>query len=68
MLKIVNTIIKKNIKESKEDIVYLTVSYSINGKNITYDKLKEIRITKKDYIDYVESVKNGIISTKDKSV
>ena len=28
----------------------MTVSYSINGKDITYDKLKEIRITKKDYI------------------
>ena len=55
------------IKKKRGD-AYLTVSYSVNGKDITYDELKDIRITKKDYIDYVESVKNGIISTKDKSV
>ena len=43
----------------------MTVSYSINGKDITYDKLKEIRITKKDYIDYIDSIKkNSEISTK----
>lgn len=44
----------------------MTVSYSINGKPIENDKLKEVQITKKDYIDYIESIKNGIISTKDK--
>ena len=43
----------------------MTVSYSINGKDITYDKLKEIRITKKDYIDYIDLIKkNSEISTK----
>ena len=44
----------------------MTVSYSVNGKDITYDELKDIRITKKDYIDYVESIKDEIFSTRDK--
>ena len=44
----------------------MTVSYSVNGKDITYDELKDIRITKKDYIDYVESIKDEIFYTRDK--
>lgn len=35
----------------------LTVTYSVNGKSITYEELKNIQITRKDYIDYVESIK-----------
>ena len=45
----------------------MTVSYSINGKPIDKEKLREIQITKKDYIDYIESIKNNVnISTNDK--
>lgn len=37
----------------------MTVSYSINGKSIKPEELREIQITKKDYIDYVESMKQS---------
>lgn len=37
----------------------MTVSYSVNGKSIRSEELKEIRITKKDYIDYVETIKQN---------
>lgn len=37
----------------------MTVSYSINGKSVTAEELKEIQITKKDYIDYVESIRQN---------
>lgn len=37
----------------------MTVSYSINGKSIEAEELKEVQITKKDYIDYVEAIKQG---------
>ncbi len=37
----------------------MTVSYSINGKSIKPEELKEIQITKKDYIDYVEAIKQS---------
>lgn len=55
-----------NYIEKKRGDAYLTVSYSVNGKDITHDELKDICITKKDYIDYVESVKDEIFSTRDK--
>lgn len=35
----------------------MTVSYSINGKSIRQEELREVQITRKDYIDYVESIK-----------
>lgn len=34
----------------------LTVSYSVNGNPIAFDDLKKIKITRKDYIDYAESI------------
>lgn len=34
----------------------LTASYSVNGKPIKAEELKDIQITKKDYIDYVEAI------------
>ena len=37
----------------------MTVSYSINGKSIQPEELKEVQITKKDYIDYVEAIKQS---------
>lgn len=37
----------------------MTVSYSINGKSVTAEELKEVQITKKDYIDYVETIKQN---------
>lgn len=37
----------------------MTVSYSINGKSVTAEELKEVQITKKDYIDYVEAIKQN---------
>lgn len=37
----------------------MTVSYSINGKSIKPEELSRLQITKKDYIDYMESIKQG---------
>ncbi len=37
----------------------MTVSYSINGKSVTAEELKEVQITKKDYIDYVEAIRQS---------
>ena len=41
-------------------IKILTVTYSVNGESINKDELKKIQITKKDYIDYIESVKKNV--------
>ncbi len=38
----------------------MTVSYSINGKSIQPEELKDVQITKKDYIDYVEAIRQGV--------
>lgn len=35
----------------------MTVTYSVNGKNVRFEDLKKLEITKKDYIDYVEAIK-----------
>jgi hypothetical protein len=35
----------------------LNVTYSVNGKPITFENLKKIQVTRKDYIDYMESIK-----------
>lgn len=46
----------------------LTVTYSVNGKPIEANDLKNLQITRKDYIDYVEALKKvPIISTMYKS-
>ncbi len=37
----------------------MTVSYSINGKSIQPEELKDVQITKKDYIDYIEAIKQS---------
>ena len=37
----------------------LQVTYSINGENIELNDLIKIKITKKDYIDYVELLKKN---------
>ena len=37
----------------------MTVSYSVNGKSIEPEELKKIQITKKDYIDYIEAIKQS---------
>lgn len=34
----------------------LTATYSVNGKPIKEEDLKNLQITKKDYIDFVESI------------
>lgn len=34
----------------------LTATYSVNGKPIDFENLKTLQITRKDYIDYVESI------------
>ena len=40
----------------------MNVTYSVNGKPITFENLKNLQITRKDYIDYIESIRNkGII-------
>lgn len=41
----------------------MTVSYSVNGKSIEPEKLREIQITKKDYIDYVEAIRQSAVNS-----
>lgn len=41
----------------------MTVSYSVNGKSIEPEKLREIQITKKDYIDYVEAIRQSTVNS-----
>lgn len=38
-------------------IIILDIIYSINGKEINRDELKNIKIVRQDYIEYVESLK-----------
>lgn len=48
------------------EVIYLglVASYYINDKKIKFEELKKIQITRKDYIDYIESLKKKIkIST-----
>ncbi|MGN0414960.1 MAG: hypothetical protein ACI4FX_05665 [Agathobacter sp.] len=46
----------------------MTFSYTVNGKPVTEEELGKVRITKKDYIDFMEAYKRKvIISTKDKN-
>lgn len=35
----------------------MTVTYSVNGKPITFEELKNLKITRKDYIEYIENIK-----------
>lgn len=35
----------------------LTVSYSVNGKPIKKEDLNKLKITKKDYTDYMDAIK-----------
>ena len=41
-------------------MILLTVTYSVNGKPISADDLKKVQITRKDYIDYVETLKKDV--------
>ncbi len=43
----------------------MTATYSINGTKIDYDKLSNIEIKRKDYIEYMEMIKNSIINTNE---
>ena len=47
-------------ENQRGDNVTLTVTYSVNGKSIDYEELKNIQITRKDYIDYVEELKRNV--------
>lgn len=38
----------------------LTATYSVNGKKIKFEELKNLEITKKDYIDFIESIKKSV--------
>lgn len=38
----------------------MTATYSVNGKPIQFEELKKLQITRKDYIDYMESIKKKI--------
>lgn len=42
-------------------ICLLSVSYSVNNQAIKEDDLKKIQINKRDYIDYVESIKKEML-------
>lgn len=35
-------------------------TYSVNGNPISFEKLKTLQITRKDYIDYVEDIKRKV--------
>lgn len=39
----------------------MTATYSVNGKPIEFKNLKNLQITRKDYIDYMEAIKKNII-------
>lgn len=41
----------------------MTVSYSVNGRSIEPEELREIQITKKDYIDYVEAIRQSAVNS-----
>ena len=41
-------------------IKILTVTYSVNGKSISFEELETLQITKKDYIDFVEEIKKKV--------
>lgn len=40
----------------------MTVSYTVNNQKIDREKLKELQITKKDYIDFIESIKKNMVN------
>lgn len=45
--------------------MYITnfhVTYSVNGNKINKGELQKIQIKKKDYIDYVESLKKKLVN------
>lgn len=44
-------------------ILALTVTYSVNGNPISFEDLKTLQITRKDYIDYVEDIKRKVRET-----
>lgn len=46
----------------------LTVSYSVNGKPIDSKDLKKLKITKKDYIDYIESIRKNVKNFHSKQI
>ncbi len=37
----------------------MTVTYSVNGNPIEFKDLKNLKITRKDYIDYIENIKKS---------
>ena len=43
----------------------MTVTYSVNGKPIKKEELKDLRITRKDYIDCIESIMKKVNSAND---
>lgn len=42
--------------------IVLNVTYSVGGIRINKDELKKIQICKKDYIDYMESIKKKLVN------
>lgn len=47
-------------------VIYITVCY-LNGTRITKENMSNIKITKEDYIQYVENILNKIRSQHIKS-
>ena len=54
-------IIKSELRIKRSVICLLSVSYSVNNQAIKEDDLKKIQINKRDYIDYVESIKKEML-------
>ena len=46
-------------------MLLLSVSYFVNGNELKMSDLKNVQITKRDYIDYVESIINKIKNDED---
>lgn len=57
-------IIESETYKKRSVICLLSVSYSVNNQAIKEDDLKKIQINKRDYIDYVESIKKKILQDK----
>lgn len=45
----------------------MIVTYSINGKPVTLEELRNVKITRKDYIEYVENIKKEINQSRQAS-
>lgn len=48
------------IKNRRRWFYIITASYTVNGVPIEKTKLKEIKIVRKDYADFIETIKKKV--------